>query len=66
MKSSMEIAFRIPLFCKSIKKTCNRHSLISHFSQLLRYFQGFVSKATIIGSGLCFLEQDNSTYVLIL
>ena len=62
MKSSKEIAFRIPLPCKSRKKTYNRHSLISHFSQVLRYFQGFVSKATIIGSGLCFLEQDNSTY----
>ena len=58
----MGITFRIPLFCKSRKKTYNRHSLIPHFSQLLRYFQGFVSKATIIGSGLCFLEQDNSTY----
>ena len=62
MKSSMEIGFRIPLFCKSWKKTYNRHSLISHFSQLLRYFRGFVSKATIIGSGLRFLEQDSSTY----
>ena len=62
MKSLMGITFRIPLFCKSRKKTYNRHSLIPHFSQLLRYFQGFVSKATIIGSGLCFLEQDNSTY----
>ena len=62
MKSSMEIVFRILLFFKSRKKTYNRHSLISHFSQWLRYFQGFVNKATIIGSGLCFLEQDNSTY----
>ena len=64
MKSSMEIDFRIPLFCKSRKKTYNRHSLISHFSQLLRYFRGFVSKVTIIGSGLRFMEQDNSTYRL--
>ena len=58
----MEIAFHIPLFCKSRKKTYNRHSLISYFYQLLRYFKGFVSKATIIRSGLCFLEQDNSSY----
>ena len=58
----MEMDFRIPLFCKSKKKTYKRDSLISHFSQLLRYFQGFVSKATIMGSGLCFLEQDNATY----
>ena len=62
MKSSMEIVFRIPLFSKSRKKTYNRHSLTSHFSQRLRYFQGFVNKATIIGSGLCFFKQDNSTY----
>ena len=44
----MEIAFRIPLFCKSKKKTYSRHSLNSHFSQLLRYFESFVSKATNI------------------